>query len=398
MQTAYKYRAYPSKNMQSILNRQMFLAKELYNILLEKSKAYHKETGKTLTEYRMNVWITQLKKEKPELAELYSQVLQNVSTRISEAYGHFFRRCREKKKGSNVRLGFPRYKKFVSSLTYPQAGFKLEKKNIELSKIGKINFVNHRNIEGKTKTCTIKKTKSKEWYITLSVEKEDKQFTSNGKAQVGIDLGITQFAAVSDNTILQNAKITKHQRNHSKILQRNISRKKMGSNNRKKARIRFARYSEYIARIRQDILHKLSHGLVNSYSFIGYEDLEIDNMIKNHRLARSIQESSWGNFTQLLQYKAASAGCAAVGVKPQYTSMTCNECRNVQKISLSQRTYICQKCGHAEDRDINASKNILKRATGGHSGSQACEVDVRPSAGEAVAVESGTIIGGHLDR
>ena len=121
-------------------------------------------------------------------------------------------------------------------------------------------------------------------------------------------------------------------------------------------------------------------------------------MIKNHRLARSIQESSWGNFTQLLQYKAASAGCAAVGVKPQYTSMTCNECRNVQKISLSQRTYICQKCGHAEDRDINASKNILKRATGGHSGSQACEVDVRPSAGEAVAVESGTIIGGHLDR
>ena len=402
MQTAYKYRAYPSKDTQSVLNRQMFLAKELYNSLLEKSKAYYKETGKTLTEYRMNVRLTQLKKEKTEFAELHSQVLQNVSKRVSEAYRHFFRRCKERKQGRKVKVGFPRYKKFVSSLTYPQLGFKIEKKNIELSKIGKINFVNPRDIEGKIKTCTIKKTKSKEWYVTLSVEKEDKQFTSNGKPQVGIDLGITQFVAVSDNTILQNAKITKHQRNHAKVLQQNISRKVKGSHNRKKAVVKFARYSEYISRIREDTLHKLSHELVNSYSFIAYEDLEIGNMIKNHRLARSIQESSWGNFTRLLQYKAESAGCVAVGVKPQYTSVTCNECKSVHKISLSQRTFICEKCNHTEDRDINASKNIFERAisqtTEGHSGSQACGDDVRPSVREAIVAEAGTIIGGHLDR
>lgn len=391
VKTTYKYRAYPSKEQKVTLNRQMFLSKELYNMLLEKSKEYYKDTKKTLTEYRMNIWITQIKKEKTELAELHSQVLQNVSKRVSDAYKHFFRRCKEKKHGKKIKVGFPRYKNFVSSLTYPQLGFKIEKKKAELSKIGKINFVNHREIEGKIKTFTIKKTKSGEWHITIAVEKEGKSFISNNKPEAGIDLGITQYVAISDNTIHQNTKITKHQRNHAKLLQQGISRKKRGSHNRKKAVIRFAKYSEYISRIRQDGLHKLSHKLVNSYSFIAYEDLQIPNMMRNHHLARAIGEASWGNFTQLLQYKAESAGCVAVGVNPQYTSMTCNECENVQKISLSQRTFVCEECNHTEDRDIHASKNILERATGGHSGSQACGDDVRPSARKAIASEAGTI-------
>ena len=393
MKTAYKYRAYPSKEQKETLDHQMFLAKELYNLLLEKSKEYYKETKKTLTEYRMNVWLTQIKRGKPEFAELHSQVIQNVSKRISDAYVHFFRRCKERKQGKGVKIGFPRFKKFVCSLTYPQTnGFKIEKRRAELSKIGRINFVNHREIEGKVKTLTIKKTKSQEWYITISVEREDKPFVSNNKPKVGMDLGIRQYAALSDDTIHQNTRITKHQRNHAKILQQDISRKKKGSHNRKKAVIRFAKYSEHIARIRQDRLHRLSHELVNSYSFIAYEDLEIQNMVKNHHLARSIEESSWGNFTQLLQYKAESAGCVAVGVNPQYTSMTCNECKNVQKISISQRIFLCEKCDLQKDRDINASINILHKATTeGHSGSQACEDDVRPSAREAVAEEAGTI-------
>ena len=392
MKTAYKYRAYPSKEQKATLNRQMFLSKELYNLLLEKSKAYYKETSKTLTEYRMNVWITQIKKEKTEFAELHSQVLQNVSKRISDAYRHFFRRCKEKKQGKKVKVGFPRYKKFVSSLTYPQTnGFKIEKKKVELSKIGRINFVNHREIEGKIKTLTIKETKAQEWYITISAEKEDKPFVSNNKPKVGMDLGITQYAALSDDTIHQNTRITKRQRKHAKVLQQGISRKNKGSHKRKNAVIRFAKYSEHIARIRQDGLHKLSNELVNSYSFIAYENLQIPNMMRNHHLARAIGEASWGNFTQLIQYKAVSAGCVAVGVNPQYTSMTCNKCKNVQKISLSQRTFICEECSYTEDRDIHASKNILNRATEGHSGSQACGDDVRPSVREAVAEEAGTI-------
>ena len=392
MKTAYKYRAYPSKEQKETLNRQMFLSKEIYNLLLEKSKTYYIETGKTLTEYRMNIWLTQIKKEKPEFSELHSQVLQNVSKRISDSYKHFFRRCKEKKQGKKVKVGFPRYKNFVSSLTYPQTnGFKIEKKKVEISEIGRINFVNHREIEGTATTCTIKKTKSQEWYITIAFERENKPFISNNKSKVGMDLGINQYVALSDNTIHQNAKITKHQRKHSRLLQQNVSRKRKGSHNRKKAVIRFARYSEHIARIRQDCLHKLSYNLVHSYSLIAYEDLEIPNMAKNRRYAKSISESSWGNFTQMLQYKAESAGCVAVAVNPQYTTMTCSNCGNVQKVSISQRTFICEKCSMKKDRDINASINILKRATEGHSGSQACGDDVRPSARKAVAEEAGTI-------
>ena len=394
VKTAYKFRAYPSKGQKEILNRQMFLSKELYNLLLNHSKDYYKETKKTLTEYRMNVWVTQLKKERQEFDELHSQVLQNVSKRISDAYKSFFRRCKEKKSGKNVKAGFPRYRKFVSSLTYPQAnGFKVERKKVSLSKIGSINFVNHRQIDGNAKTCTIKKTKSGEWHVTISAEKEGIIPFTNGKEAVGMDLGIEQYAVLSDNTVYQNAKRTKHQRNHAKVLQQGIARKKKGSKNRKKATIRFARYSDHIARIGHDFLHKLSHTLVNSYSFIAYENLEIQNMVKNHKLARSIEESSWGNFTQLLQYKAESAGCVAVGVKPQYTSMTCNECKNVQKMPLSKRTFLCGKCGMSRDRDANASINILERATEGHSGSQACGDYIRPSAREAVAAEAGTTFG-----
>ncbi|MGC8662557.1 MAG: RNA-guided endonuclease InsQ/TnpB family protein [Candidatus Micrarchaeia archaeon] len=154
----------------------MYLSKELYNMLLEKSKAYYKETGKTLTEYRMNVWLTQIKKEKPEFAELHSQVLQNVSKKVSDAYRHFFRRCKERKQGKKVKVGFLRYKKFVSSLTYPQTnGFKVEKKRVDLSKIGRINFVNHREIKGKIKTLAIKKTRSGEWHITRYIAESPRE-------------------------------------------------------------------------------------------------------------------------------------------------------------------------------------------------------------------------------
>ena len=371
----------------------MLLAKELYNLLLEKSKAYYKETGKTLTEYRMNVWLTQMKKEKPEFAELHSQVLQNVSKRVSDAYSHFFRRCKEKKQGKKLKVGFPRYKKFVSSLTYPQTnGFKIEKKKVELSKIGRINFVNHREIEGKAKTLTIKKTRSQEWHITIAVEKDDKPFVSNNKEKVGMDLGINKYAVLSDGSILQNKHISKSERNALKRLQKTISRRQKGSHKRQKAILKFAKKHEHIARQREDHLHKLSYNLVNSYSYIAYEELKVANMMKNHHLARSIGKESWGNFTQMLQYKAESAGCVAVGVNPKNTSKTCSECGNVQEMSLKERTYNCGKCGISKDRDFNASINILKRATEGHSGSHASGENIRPHR-EAVLAERGTILG-----
>lgn len=392
MEKSYKFRAYPSKEQQREINSQMFLSKQLYNRLLEKSKEHFKNTGKTFTKFDMNKWITKEKKLHPEYAQIYSQVLQNVADRVSKAYKNFFRRAKEKRNGKKVKIGFPRFKKFVSSLTYPQLGFKVERKSVSLSKIGEINFVNHREIEGKIKACNIKKTRSGEWYISFSVEQEDKSFKSNGKESIGMDLGLKTYAMLSDGSIFQNKRIPKGMGLHKKMLQRRISRKKKGSKNRNKSVQKFAKYAERISRIREDCLHKLSYNLVHSYSFIAYEELNIAGMVKNHHLAESISESSWGNFTQLLQYKASSAGCVAVAVNPKNTSQICSECGNIEKIELKDRIFNCERCGLQLDRDLNAAKNILIRATDGQSGSYASGDIVRPSHMKADVAESGTKI------
>ena len=153
----YKYRAYPSKEQKAILNHQMLISKELYNFLLVKSKEHFKDTGKAFTKYDMNKWITKFKKECSQYQEIHSQVLQNVSDRLSKAYKNFFSRVKENRNGKHQHVGFPRFRKFTSSLTYPQKGFKIEKKRIYLSTIGRINFVNHRELDGEINTLTIKK-------------------------------------------------------------------------------------------------------------------------------------------------------------------------------------------------------------------------------------------------
>ncbi len=392
LKKTYRYRAYPSQPQKSALNRQMYLSKQLYNLLLEQSQKHFKETGKTFTKYDMNKWITKFKKKNPEFDELYSQVCQNIADRVSKAYQNFFRRIEERKQGKKIKVGFPRFKSYVSSLTYPQSGFKPEKKKVSISKIGRINFVNHRDIEGEIKTMSIKQTKSQEWYITFLVEKEDTPLFSNNKPQVGIDLGLKEYATMSDGTRIPNPRISNKSIDKLKTIQRRLSNKKRGGRNRRRAKIKLARISEHIARQRDDFLHKTSHRLVNSYSFIAYEELKIANMMKNHHLARQITDVSWGNFTQYLCYKAESAGCRVVGVDPRNTTKTCSECGNIQDIELSERTFLCQKCGMSKDRDLNASINIL--TTAGLAGSNASGDAVRPQLQEATVVESGTILGG----
>ncbi len=403
MEKAYKYRAYPAKEQQCKINRQMFLAKQLYNILLEKSKQHFKDTGKTFTQYNMNKWITQLKKRNPEFQEVYSQVLQNVADRVAKAYQNFFYRIKARKKGKKMKVGFPRFKSFVSSLTYPQSGFDIEKKRVSLSKIGRINFVNHRGIEGKIKTLAIKKTKSGEWYVTISVEQEDRPFVPNNKPIVGIDLGLTEYATLSDKIKVGNKRFGKKLENKHKRAQRKLSRRKKGGKNRNKSRIKIARISEHITRSREDFAHKLSYNLVNSYSFIAHENLQIQNMVKNHRLARSINDASWGRTIRFIHDKAGNAGCEVIGIDPfEPSTQECSGCGIVKegadKLTIGERTYHCFKCGLVMDRDLNASLVILKKgiikSTAGHAESYAFGDIVRPSHMKADVVELGTKFGG----
>ena len=391
LKKTYRFRAYPSKSQKLALNRQMYVSKQLYNLLLEQTQTYFKETGKTFTKYDMNKWITKLKKNHPEFNEIYSQVCQNIADRVSKAYKNFFRRIGERKHGKKIKVGFPRFKSYISSLTYPQSGFKPEGKNVFISRIGRMPFVNHRDIKGKIKTLTIKQTRSQEWYITFSVENEETSLISNNKPQVGIDLGLKEYATLSDDTRISNPRISNKSIGKLKTIQRQLSNKKKGGRNRRKAKIKLARISEHMARQRDDFLHKTSYRLVNSYSLIAYEKLNIANMVKNRNLARQVTDASWGSFTQYLCNKAERAGCRVVGVNPRNTTRTCSRCGNIQDIGLGERTYLCQKCGLKIERDLNASINIL--ATAGHAGSNASGDVVRPRF-EANVVESGTILGG----
>ena len=399
MKFAYKFRAYPSKAQKAILHHQMCLSKELYNFLLVKSKEHFKDTGKTFSEYDMNKWITKFKKEYPQYQEIHSQVLQNISFRLHGAYKNFFRRVKEKRNGKHQNVGFPRFRKFTSSLTYPDSGFKIDRKNVHLSTIGNVNFVNHREIEGEINTLTIKKTKSQEWFITFSVKKGDRPFVPNGKAQVGLDLGLKEYATLSDNVKIPNMRFGKEYEKRLIKSHRKVSRRAKGSRNRRKAAVLLSKVYDKITKRREDFAHKFSHNLVNSYSFIAYEDLQIRNMAKNHKLAKSINDASWARFTQFLCYKAESAGCRVVDVLPQYTSQTCHICGSVQEMSLEMRIFDCGKCGLQIDRDLNASKNILRLGleksptTEGHSGSHASGDIVRPPHMEADVAESGTTSG-----
>ena len=331
MEKAYKFRAYPAKEQQHKINRQMFLAKQLYNMLLEKSKQYFKDTGKTFTQYDMNKWITQLKRKNPEFKEIYSQVLQNVADRVAKAYQNFFYRLKARKEGKKVKAGFPRFKSFVSSLTYPQLGFKIEKKRVSLSKIGRVNFVNHREIEGKIKTLAIKKTRSREWYIAISTEQETKPFASNNKSAVGLDLGLKEYATLSDGIKIENKRFGKKLENRTRRAQRELSKRKKRGKNRIKSRMEVARISEHITRQREDYLHKMSHNLVNSYSFIAHEKLQIANMVKNHKLAESINDASWARGIQFLHYKAENAGCEVVDVNADNSTQECSGCENIKR-------------------------------------------------------------------
>lgn len=370
---SFKYRVYPTKKQVLCLNRQMWLAKELYNALLDKSKEQYKENGKTFSQFDMSYHIIKLKDERQEFSEIYSQVLQNISKRISGAYKAFFRRVKEKKNGKKIDVGFPRIKKFVCSLTYPQSGFKFKnQRRLSLSKIGSIPIVLHRIPKGEIKTCTIKRYHSGKWYVIFSNEMQLQEFKSNGKNEVGIDVGLTNFITTSNGDKIEPPRYLRKSEEKLKILHRRVSRKKKGSNNRRKAKLRLSRQYEKVSNQRMDFLHKLSKKQVDSYSKIKVEKLKIQNMIKNHCLAKSIADASWSKYIQMLHYKAESAGCVVEDVAPEYTTKTCNQCGNRENIGLSERIFKCSSCGNVDDRDVNAAKNILHKTTVGLTGRYAC--------------------------
>jgi putative transposase len=290
---------------------------------------------------------------------VYAHILKDVIKRVDKAFEAFFRRVK-----SGEEPGYPRFKSYgrYDSFTYPDPpnrGYKIEGTKLILSKIGAIRIFQHREIEGKIKTCTIKR-EGDQWYASFSVELPDAEPVVP-RTSVGVDVGITTLATLSDGTEIENPHVLDKYDSKIKKAHRHLSLKKKGSSNRDKQKVVLAGIYRKVRNIRKDYLHKASRVLADSYDLIVFEDLQIQNMVKNHHLARSIHDASWGMLISLTTYKAEYAGGAVKLVNPRNTSKECSICGNIQSMPLSQRTYICTSCGSRMDRDVNAAINIRNR-------------------------------------
>ncbi len=392
MYKAYKYRIYPTSEQETLLAKSFGCARWFWNYALNLCQETYKNNGKGLTRGYIQGLLPALKKEYKWLSEPYSQCLQVVALNLSTAYKNFF----------DKRAMLPKFKSKHGrqSISYPQ-NVKFDGDKINLPKIGLVQCQRHRDFEGTIKTVTVSLNPDGKHFVSVLVDdgKGNPELMPMDKA-IGIDVGLTHFAITSDGSKFDNPRFfIKHQRN-LKRKQQKLSKKKKGSQNRKKARLAVAKVHSKIARCREDFLHKLSRKIVNKNQVIAVENLNIKGMVKNHNLAKAISDVGWGMFCTMLKYKAESEGRQYIEIDRWFpSSKTCHVCLNrVDNLSLDVRAWTCKHCGTHHDRDVNAAINIRNEALRiislGTSES-ACGGDVSRSGKtsvllDAIPVESGS--------
>ncbi|HEX6479038.1 MAG TPA: transposase [Ktedonobacteraceae bacterium] len=404
---AFKYRIYANKGTTEKLQGVLDRCRELYNAGLQERRDayemgvrrhpgyYDEATRKHLTHehtvgyYEQKRELVDIKELRPEYQDIASHVLQDVVMRLKRAYDDFFRRVQ-----NGEQPGYPRFQgeNRYDSFCYPDgAGWKLEAKerpaekkgmvrvNLTLTKIGTVKLHLHRDMEGTSKTLTIKR-EGEHWYAIFTCQISKPEPLPTSYEDVGIDLGVTHFAALSNGEFINHPRFLRKAEKKLASAQQALSRKKRGSHRRKKAVQHVARCHRTIANQRKDFHHKASRKLVNRYQVIVFEDLQVKNLTKapapkqdengkyvpNGAAAKaglntSILDAGWSTFTQMVSVKAAWAGRTVVFVSPSKTSQTCPNCGSVRKKTLDERWHSCE-CGCELDRDTASAKVILELA------------------------------------
>jgi putative transposase len=328
--------------------------------LAQKIKTYE-ETAKSISQFDLNRQLTQLKKEQLFLKEVNAQSLQGMTKQVESAFTKFFR---EKK-------GFPNFKSKKNPLQafqIPQSySVDFDNNIIKLPKLGNVKAVLHRRFEGNLKTATVSRTPAGKYFISLLVDDEKslpkkQEFTT--ETTIGIDIGIKDFVVLSNGEKIENPKYLKTSLKKMKALQRQVSRKVKGSNNRRKVIKKLTKLHEKITNQRNDFQNKLSFRLICENQAIALETLNVDGMIKNHHLAQSISDASWSSFVTKLQYKAEWSGKTILRIgRFQPSSKLCNNCGYYNRdLTLKVREWFCPECNTFHDRDVNAAINIKKFA------------------------------------
>ena len=353
----YRFRLYPNKEQIELLSKHFGCSRLVYNYFLDQRKEQYRLTGKSDNYYAQAKALTEMKKheETAWLNDVNSQTLQFALRSLDAAYTNFFKK----------RAKFPKFKSKHSknSFTVPQFA----------SVAGNILFIPkfkegikchvHREIKGKIGKVTITKTPSGKYFVSVFTEEEYITPIEKSGKSVGIDLGLKNLFITSDGETFKNNRYMKKYENKLARAQRHLSRKKKGSRGFENQKLKVARLYEKISNSRADYLHKCSISLARRYDTICIEDLNIKGMVKNHRLAKSVRDASWGTFINMLIYKAEWNDKKIVKIDSFFpSSQTCNACGyiNAQTKNLSVRVWECPNCHTHHDRDINAAINILR--------------------------------------
>ena len=362
MLKAIKIRIYPSQEEIGYINRQLGCCRFVYNNCLAYKKDNYEKEKESISSSETIKHIVTLKNDYVFLKDVHSKVLQQSVRDLNQAYDSFFK----------LHKGYPKFKSKHNnkqSCRFPKdAIIGINGNRISLIKTLKdILFKCSRKDEkylnknqDKISSITLTKLPSNQFYLSVLIDKPNEIRPANNNA-VGIDLGIKDFVITSDGEVFNNLHFKKSKSDKIKRLQRQLSRKQKGSNNRNKARIRLAKAYKKINDKKQHYLHQVSNTLINENQVICMEDLNVKGMLRNHKLAESIQEMNFGEFKRILEYKANWYNRKIVYVDRFYpSSKTCHNCGYINKdLKLSDRQWVCPQCGEVIERDYNAALNIL---------------------------------------
>ena len=359
MHLRQNYRLYPSESQSKTLDSWVGASRFVWNYMLGRNKNKYQLEGKFLFGYDMHLLLTQLKKNPYAewLREAPSQVLQQKCNDLDQAIKQAITGTKSKK--------IPRFKSRktdTSGIRFPQ-GFSVSRAHLKLPKLGDVRIALHRPLLGLTKSATISQDKAGAWFVSFVVEVDDSFIPPKVEItnEIGIDLGLKEFAITSDGELINNPRFYRESEKRLRKAQRRHSKKTRGGKNKEKARIKLARAHKRVANKSKDFVNQVAASITKTNDLICIESLNTKGMLKNHKLAKSIQDAAWGSFISALKWHAHKRGKHVVDIDRFFpSSKTCSCCGHVkEKLTLGERTFECESCGFTLDRDLNAAINIL---------------------------------------